>query len=115
MRAAFAEVEYAARVAGLRGIRVAADTGHLPEGRTEALQEIVDAVELGSFVVEPSLPVINRVAAALAPGIPPCPYAPLGVSVGYDFLPPDNRLVFRCLHAPLAHCWDGLGTLPFQC
>jgi hypothetical protein len=54
-------------------------------------------------------------AAVVQSGLPPCPYAPPGSAVDIQYLPPNNKLAFRCHHTNPAHCWDDFGKTPYAC
>jgi len=58
---------------------------------------------------------LSAATAVVQSGMPSCPYDPPGRSVTIQYLPPNNKLVQRCAHAKPAHCWEGFGSIPYQC
>jgi hypothetical protein len=62
-----------------------------------------------------ALMALSAATAIVQSTMPPCPYAPAGAYVELDFLPPSNKLVYRCRHINPAHCWDDVGHTPYQC
>ena len=58
---------------------------------------------------------LSVATATVQASMPPCPYAPAGAPVGIQYLPPNNKLVYRCGHNNPAHCWDDFGHTPYQC
>jgi hypothetical protein len=65
--------------------------------------------------VHPSSAALAAATSVIQSGLPSCPYAPPGSAVNVQYLPPNNQMVLRCHHIQPAHCWDGLGTTPYQC
>lgn len=63
-----------------------------------------------------ALNALRASAAALAPSLPDCPYAPAGAgwTDAWESPPPAYRHVFRCSHDP-AHCLYGAGGYVYQC
>ena len=53
--------------------------------------------------------------AVVQSSMPSCPYAPPGIPVEIQYLPPNNKLVQRCRHVNPAHCWEGYGSIPYKC
>jgi hypothetical protein len=70
---------------------------------------------LGAVRPPMALTALNVATASVQSGMPSCPYAPPGTPVDIQFLPPNNRLVYRCGHSNPAHCWDDFGHNPYQC
>lgn len=62
-----------------------------------------------------ALVALSVATATVQAGMPPCPYTPAGAPVGIQYLPPNNKLVFRCGHTNPAHCWDDFGQTPYKC
>jgi hypothetical protein len=62
-----------------------------------------------------ALVALSVATAAVQSTMPPCPYAPAGAPVGIQYLPPNNKLVYRCGHINPAHCWDNFGHTPYRC
>jgi hypothetical protein len=62
-----------------------------------------------------SLVALAAATAVIQSGLPSCPYAPPGIPISIQFLPPTNKEVQRCGHVDPAHCWEGLGTVPYEC
>jgi hypothetical protein len=72
--------------------------------------------ELTARVRPPTaLVALGAATATVQSAMPPCPYAPAGAPVEIRYLPPNNKLVFRCGHANPAHCWDNFGQIPYEC
>lgn len=75
--------------------------------------ESVSGTEEGR--IHTSLVALAAATAVVESGLPSCPYAPPGIRISIQFLPPTNKEVQRCGHVNPAHCWEGLGTVPYEC
>jgi hypothetical protein len=62
-----------------------------------------------------ALVALGAATAVVQSDMPSCPYRPPGMPVTIQYLPPNNKLVQRCGHVNPAHCWEGYGSIPYQC